>query len=136
MINDIKTESTESQRNLPNNGFGSVTTEEIKFHKRGQKQTFARVLLYVWSASFLSPVDKQKNKIIQFYIPNNNHNYNKKRVIQIKQLACNTQSILEYSLNQKVNIDTQTSRYEKFEEKKKTTKSKEIKKQMIKNKNK
>ena len=129
MINDIKIESTESQRNLPNNGSGGATVEEIKFHKRGQKQTFARVLLYVWSASFLSPVVKQKNKIIQFYIPNNNHNYNKKRVIQIKQLACNTQSSLEYSLNQKVNIDTQTNRYKNLKKKnKKTPKSKGIKK--------
>ena len=127
MINDIKIESTESQRNLPNNGSGGATTEELKIHKRGQKQTFARVLLYVWSASFLSLVDKQKNKIIQFYIPNNNHNYNKKRVIKIKQLACNTQSSLEYSLNQKVNIDTQTNRYENLKKKKKTPKSKGIK---------
>ena len=131
MINDIKIESTESQRNLPNNGSGGATAKEIKFHKRGQKQTFARVLLYAWGALFLSPVDKQKNKIIQFYIPNNNHNYNKKRVIQIKQLACNTQSNLEYSLNQKVNIDTQANRYENLKEKKKTPKSTGIKKKMI-----
>ena len=131
MINDIKIESIWSQRNLPNNGFGGATAEEIKFHKKGQKQTFARVLLYVWSALFLSPIDKQKKKIIQFYIPNDNFNYNKKRVIQIKQLACNTQSSLKYSLNQKANIDTQTSRYENLK-KKKTAKSKGIKKQMIK----
>ena len=128
MINDIKIESTESQRNLPNNGSGSVTAEEIKFHNKGQKQTFARVLLYVWSASFLSLVDKQKNKIIQFYIPNNNDNYNKKRVIQIKQSACNTQFSLEYSLNQKVNIDTQTSRYENLKKKKRHQNQKELKK--------
>ena len=35
MTNDIKIELTESQRNLPNNGSGGATTEEIKFHKRG-----------------------------------------------------------------------------------------------------
>ena len=124
----LKSNQQRVKGTYPKNGSGSAMAEEIKFHKRGQKQTFARVLLYVWSASFLSPVDKQKNKIIQFYIPNNNHNYNKKRVIQIKQLVCNTQSSLEYSLNQKVNIDTQTSRYENLKKKKRHQNQKELKK--------
>ena len=107
---------------------------KICMYTRGQKQTFARVLLYVWSASFLSPQTNRKIKKIQLYIPNNNHYYNKKRVTQIKQLACNTQPSLEYLSNHKFNIDTQTSRYENLKKKKMTPKSKGFKKKKKKKK--
>ena len=42
--------------------------------KKNIKEGRNRALIEFWGAPFLSPRDKQKNKRIQLYIPNNNQN--------------------------------------------------------------